>query len=613
MTEEFEEVERPLRAPVRESKTQRMQQKSNRLAYVAIGALVGAAITFLCLSSYSTMPSLVDERTVIDENGQEKLLLSLRSQLEECKNKTAHSWDNSNGIPIETEKDSAEKRLTHKQKESRIKELWSGLEVLNKEQAQILKDYGLTADDAKKALWYAKGMQEPLVKRMQAAVARTGSKFIISFTGMSVCAGHGNYINESYPNVVDAMLKKVFSAVGVMFEARNKCMGGTYTFPYAWCIKNIAGVDTDVVAWDFGMMEAGRPHLTDAYISQLLTMPNKPALVFMAGYANNLLDDQSGGAITSVRGYRSDSYRMRSATVFAKEAHLPTHAFWIAPALGSKYTQKKLDDSHRGKGGIDNFIALERKDGSPTPPLLMNLREYRKRGLPGQASWHPAFREHRVIGALFSYNYMDLLKKAVDAEINRLRQKTSAPPPLRSQLIEKIKWSGKDTCDKHPELLCGKSFQCATGYEPREGHGLVDMVENDNYHKALAPADNTAIRDVINFKTGYLDRKYAYKGKRSDGLLSFRLHHASEGGTVVVCEPTYGWRKPEDIADLKSGVEFYIDNKKQTLDEKLNKLMTGVAKNCVLVTSNCPKGGHDIQMKPVQEGKWFYVSFVMWT
>lgn len=483
-------------------------------------------------------------------------------------------------------------------------------ETLRKMRIEIEAAYGLTATDVAKSMWEGTGAREHLVKRLQSALATQGGSFTVAFTGMSVCAGHGSYFNESYPIVFRNVMKRAFDAAGVRFEVRNQCMGGTYTFPYAWCVANIAGDDVDVVAWDFGMMEAGRSYHSEGFIQQAARIDTRPVVLFMGGYGNKLLTETSGGALTDIKGYPVDGYRLGLAKFYAAKGY-PVTGFWAAPALGEKYTQIQIPESQRGRGRWENFIDLKPKNpSSSTPPALRDLRWYSRKGLPGMASWHPAPREHNITARLLAHSYMGLLSEALDREIGRLARSPPPEPPNLSQLIEGIAVPHPRECNRHPELFCGNGWQCATSYEPRVGRGLEDLVENDNYKQALAPADNTAVAEVVRLGVGYLDRKYAYRGRRVDGPASFRLHHVKDG-KVIVCEPTYGWRRPNTVLDIHKDVEFYIDGKKIANPGKMK--IKSAASNCVLVTDSCPAGGHHLSVLPLVEHKYLYVSFVLWS
>mmetsp|Transcript_20001 Transcript_20001/g.29956 ORF Transcript_20001/g.29956 Transcript_20001/m.29956 type:complete len:483 (-) Transcript_20001:566-2014(-) len=456
-----------------------MNVMMNKAKLFCAGILLGMGISFLYLKSMGNSDVLVESSFDVK---------TLRKELHFCRmgaNDSVASGANSSTAPpshttIQPPPGGESRYLT-------ITQMHETLKVIEGVQKEILEMYGLEDEDIKKGLWTAKGTRQHLINRMRAKIAAPGSRFVVSFTGMSVCAGHGSYINESYPLVFGATLKKAFDAAHVKLDVRNQCMGGTYTYPYAWCLTNIAGADVDVISWDFGMMEAGRPHITKAYLRQVLHMPSKPAVLFMAGYANELLTDSSGGALTLVRGIpRTDGRRLGIAMSFSSSYNLPTHGFWVAPILREKYNQLKVPESQRSdRQLINNFIELSPKDHTKTtPPALKDLREFTKKGLPGQASWHPAPKEHALMAKLLAYNYLDILSTAMQLEIQKSTVKKNEEALTIESVISEIGKGKDEPCDRLAEpYFCDLTFQCATSYEPREGHGLVDLLQNEVYEK----------------------------------------------------------------------------------------------------------------------------------
>ena len=47
------------------------------------------------------------------------------------------------------------------------------------------------------------------------------TSFVIGFSGSSVTAGHDNFLNESYPAVLERNLQPVFSRLGIKLDVRN--------------------------------------------------------------------------------------------------------------------------------------------------------------------------------------------------------------------------------------------------------------------------------------------------------------------------------------------------------------------------------------------------------
>lgn len=72
--------------------------------------------------------------------------------------------------------------------------------------------------------------------------------FKIAFAGYSVTVGRGNYFHQSYPFVLEKIIKEPMKLLGVELEVRNAAIGGIPSFPYGWCLQNFLGADADVVS-----------------------------------------------------------------------------------------------------------------------------------------------------------------------------------------------------------------------------------------------------------------------------------------------------------------------------------------------------------------------------
>lgn len=60
--------------------------------------------------------------------------------------------------------------------------------------------------------------------------------------------GRGNYFNQSYPFVLEEILKEPMKLIGIDLQVRNAAIGGVPSFPYAWCLENFLSPDADVVS-----------------------------------------------------------------------------------------------------------------------------------------------------------------------------------------------------------------------------------------------------------------------------------------------------------------------------------------------------------------------------
>ena len=65
--------------------------------------------------------------------------------------------------------------------------------------------------------------------------------FKIAFGGYSVTVGRGNYFDQSYPFVMERILKDPMKMLGIDLDVRNAAIGGIPSFPYGWCLKNFLG------------------------------------------------------------------------------------------------------------------------------------------------------------------------------------------------------------------------------------------------------------------------------------------------------------------------------------------------------------------------------------
>ena len=106
-----------------------------------------------------------------------------------------------------------------------------------------------------------------------------GDNFVFSVGGMSDTAGHGNRHSDSYPIVMFSALAPVFKAANIKLEVRNLAMGGVPSFPNSVCMEDAFGADSDVIVWDFRMVERDEVK-GELYIRQALMLPRQPSVMF---------------------------------------------------------------------------------------------------------------------------------------------------------------------------------------------------------------------------------------------------------------------------------------------------------------------------------------------
>ena len=96
--------------------------------------------------------------------------------------------------------------------------------------------------------------ERDIVKRLLRAMV-LGDNFVVVVGGMSDTAGHGNLFNDSYPLVMRDTIQDVMALANIKFDVRNMAMGGVPSYPSCMCMKDVWGIDSDVIMWDFRMVE----------------------------------------------------------------------------------------------------------------------------------------------------------------------------------------------------------------------------------------------------------------------------------------------------------------------------------------------------------------------
>lgn len=116
-------------------------------------------------------------------------------------------------------------------------------------------------------------------KILKREIDNTKEKFVISFSGSSVTAGHDSHFNQSTPIVAGEYMREAFEALDVPLESRNVALGNNPCMPYDLCIKFFAGYDADVVIWEQNYFCDGSP-LMEQFIRQAMTIPTRPIVAF---------------------------------------------------------------------------------------------------------------------------------------------------------------------------------------------------------------------------------------------------------------------------------------------------------------------------------------------
>ena len=77
-----------------------------------------------------------------------------------------------------------------------------------------------------------------------------GARYLMTFGGSSVTAGHDNGINVSYPLIVDKRMHAALAAAGIDLQVHNIAQGANNCLPSNYCYESMGGHDPDFVGWE---------------------------------------------------------------------------------------------------------------------------------------------------------------------------------------------------------------------------------------------------------------------------------------------------------------------------------------------------------------------------
>ncbi|EOD07244.1 hypothetical protein EMIHUDRAFT_461892 [Emiliania huxleyi CCMP1516] len=108
---------------------------------------------------------------------------------------------------------------------------------------------------------------------------------VYGVSGYSVTVGRGVHPNQSWPRVLDGLLRPAYEGAGGSFELRSAAMGALPSFPTGWCLGELLG-DPDVVTWQFSMNEPVRGgarcnRASEAFARAALGMHSQPLFLLV--------------------------------------------------------------------------------------------------------------------------------------------------------------------------------------------------------------------------------------------------------------------------------------------------------------------------------------------
>jgi hypothetical protein len=358
--------------------------------------------------------------------------------------------------------------------------------------------------------------------RILRAIARQEA-FVMGFAGYSITVGRGNYFRQSFPFVVERVLKDAMLAVGVpSFVVRNSAIGGIPSFPYAYCLDHFVSKDTDVLSWDFSMNEMSKdPAVFEAYLRQALhQLPKQPMIIMVD---NNMLRAQL------LQNYVKSGLLQGALTVAKAES--------------------VIDSTLLGLPDIQKPPGLREWDVFGAPDSC-----------PGRGSWHPKKQEHEFMGYMIAMHFVHALERVYEKQLAAPDQwfkpylqtpdrpkilfpdPLSSPPPNDASVTEILYGTKvKDNRYQMKELSCRTNFLPATDHEKvlqslivsgmavqATMANIMESRSDDMYQKGWVLDVSEVERDTKRKVEqcgglGYIDMKIALYGAPESGPLELFL------------------------------------------------------------------------------------------
>lgn len=429
-------------------------------------------------------------------------------------------------------------------------------------EARVQELYGVPARSLAQTgvKWFAKRKDEALVARLLRAMVKRDN-FVVVVGGMSDTAGHGNRHQESYPIVMLDALKPVFAAAGVELVVRNMAMGGVPSFPNSVCMKDAFGADTDLLVWDFRMVERDEVK-GELYLRHALYLPRQAFVMFK----------------------RQNAYLNKLAAAYGDPS-----------ALHVVDETELFNKLHQSSNAVksDSFCRTACS-------------------CPGQVRWHSGWKMHRLRGLQMAVLYGRVLAKAVeqyhalaargpiDASAARWDlARLPVPEPVGAQV-------------KSGAAFAGQGFECAISWQPKEGRGLRDILDTSSEAKGGTQWKfkdaNKRISDA-GAKCGYQDNKEALEGTVNDGWVFFKFDVA-EHGTIGFCADFPKDKRLLDFAflvlingeEVQSQMAFWHDSR--TL---------GVSLQCYGTDYNVRTGSNSLGFRVMEHRQTLRLTHVVWS
>lgn len=245
--------------------------------------------------------------------------------------------------------------------------------------------------------WLSADAMDGLSRRILHAMI-TNDEFGVVLGGHSSAAGHGNHFLQSYMMQFHAVMEPVFYRLGVKLVTRNIAQGGLGTIQTALGGSDIYGSNVDIMVWDSHMTE-GDDMSIDLFMRQaLLGGPEKRAPMIWGGnFAVLKMLNTEAGVHVGELGTDVNSFNITHDNEQAKS--MPFAVRYLRCSKENMALCNERHNRYRSQCWVD------RDDVKPF------ARQDDMVG--GQASWHPGFRSHQLMGRRLAYVLLEATEKAL--------------------------------------------------------------------------------------------------------------------------------------------------------------------------------------------------------
>lgn len=473
---------------------------------------------------------------------------------------------------------------------------------------------------------------------MNAWESQTPVKFVISFTGSSVTAGHSHHVtlNLSFPALTGKMLSPVFESVGLQVESRNAGIGHNPCLPYDYCVRTFAGEDADMVLWEHSFNCRGdsydQLYALEHFVRESLALPLQPVVALASSLTPNWLelsctkknsnasvetesiDLTSTSLIHSVMGTISRPSNTRPMTIDSNLLLETLNNFTeLQSAFSHMSSIAKYYDRFGGMQLWSHHLYEQFKCLGPYIPAWAG------EGV-NVVDIHPSELGHRLRADHQVYYWLLVLHEAL-TELMSYDTDEIAQAAVNKSLSEFPKFNRTKT----PALTSGpigEDFKCYTNYEPRftANTSISGLILYDTNVAPNSTSKTFVLEDYNRYNKNdrvveahiakrYSDFKYVLHGNIECQPLHLKMQ-LTRLGRIVICfiSPVEkgSFYSLDDLS--KAFVTFDIPNYAEfsfnrTLAREIPIIYTkrAHANLCCEVDQDLPKGNHVLTIVPTSQ------------